>query len=112
MKLTDEDGVDGPFNKAMARAEKKDAPLIYFDPSRVRAIIETYLSDNPYRSGYGKKIPTSILMKLDDKRWHRVYVMCWSNSGSPYVLIKGEVHMLGGFDPRYLLKGAAVYSVS
>lgn len=44
-------------------------------------------------TGYGGKIPTRYMLKLN-KRWHRVYMMQYGNSGSPYVLIGGVEHLL------------------
>lgn len=35
-------------------------------------------------SGYGKRIPTEFVVRLD-KRWRRVYVCVFSNSGTLYV---------------------------
>ena len=37
-------------------------------------------------SGYGRKIPTSYMVKLPDSpRWRRVYCCIFSNSGTCYV---------------------------
>lgn len=60
---------------------------------------------NPYPSGYGRKIPTRYMLKLG-KRWHRVYMMQYSNSGSAYVLLKGEERFLHS-DVEHALEGAA-----
>jgi hypothetical protein len=38
-------------------------------------------------SGYGRKIPTDWMIQLG-KRWHRVYVCCYSNSGTAYIQTK------------------------
>jgi len=40
-------------------------------------------------SGYGKKIPTSYMIKYNN-RWHRVYSCIFSNSGTNYIIVKGE----------------------
>ena len=40
-------------------------------------------------SGYGSKIPTSWKARIG-KRWYRVYCMVYSNSGTCYILIRGE----------------------
>lgn len=38
------------------------------------------------RSGYGRRIPTEIVVKLPESpRWRRVYVCIFSNSGTAYV---------------------------
>lgn len=39
-------------------------------------------------SGYGGKIPTSRMVKVDG-RWRRVYVACYSNLGTAYI-VKGK----------------------
>lgn len=42
-------------------------------------------------SGYGKKIPTTRMVKLPgDTRWRRVYCCIFSNSGTCYVIHKGK----------------------
>jgi len=78
-----------------------DPKVTYLDPKRVTGKQQTEAPRNRSVSGYGKKIPTSWLLQLDGERWHRVYVVCYSNSGSAYVLIKGEAHYLGTFDPAH-----------
>lgn len=42
--------------------------------------------------GYGSKIGTDYMIRLKGKgeRWRRVYAICYSNSASHYVIIKGE----------------------
>lgn len=35
-------------------------------------------------SGYGKRIPSEWLVKFNGK-WRRVYVICYSNSGTAYI---------------------------
>lgn len=51
-------------------------------------------------SGYGNKIPTQWEIKIGS-RWHRVYVIQWSNAGSAYVIVGGKRLFLGSFDPAY-----------
>lgn len=43
-------------------------------------------------SGYGKHLTSSWMVRLtpQTKRLRRVYVACFSNSGSPYVTVNGE----------------------
>jgi hypothetical protein len=42
-------------------------------------------------SGYFSKMPTDYMVKLEgSNRWHRVYTMCYSNSGTNYVIFRGE----------------------
>ena len=51
---------------------------------------------NRSRSGYGSKLPTSLQLRIDS-RWHRVYVVCWSNAGTAYVVKGGErLYIEGG----------------
>ena len=38
------------------------------------------------RSGYGSKLPTHHLIRLNG-RWRRIYCCIWSNSGTAYVEI-------------------------
>jgi len=46
-------------------------------------------------TGYGSKIPTRYMLKMDN-RWYRVYCICYSNSGSLYVLKNKETLYLNG----------------
>lgn len=46
-------------------------------------------------TGYGSKLSTSIVIQLSDKRWRRIYVCCYSNSGSAYVIVKGKRKYIG-----------------
>lgn len=61
------------------------ADLTYLDLSRVTAYRVTAPLISRSRSGYGNRVPTSMMLQLDGKRWYRVYVVCWSNSGTAYV---------------------------
>ena len=37
-------------------------------------------------SGYGRKIPTTHMVRFPgNPRWRRVYCCCWSNAGTCYV---------------------------
>jgi hypothetical protein len=40
-------------------------------------------------SGYGSKLTTSHRIKVDG-RWHRVYVRCYSNAGTAYIIKGGQ----------------------
>ena len=44
-------------------------------------------------SGYGRKIPTRYLIRWHG-RWRRVYVACFGNAGTPYVVINGKTSNL------------------
>lgn len=37
-------------------------------------------------SGYGRKIPTRFMVKVEN-RWHRVYAICFSNAASLYTVV-------------------------
>ncbi len=41
------------------------------------------------RTGYGSKLPTTTQLRIGS-RWHRVYMVCWSNSGTAYIVKGGE----------------------
>lgn len=73
----------------------------YLDPANVIEKRQTKAPPNRRADGYGNKIPTSWELRLKDKRWRRVYVICWSNAGSAYVRVKGELLFLGTYDPSY-----------
>jgi hypothetical protein len=75
--------------------------LVYLDSARVTAKRQGTPPRSRSRTGYGPKEPTSWELQIDGKRWHRVYVMIWSNSGSAYVLVKGVTHFLGSYDPSF-----------
>lgn len=71
----------------------------YLDPAEVLATRQTEPPPNRSRTGYGSKLPTSWELRLKDKRWRRVYVVCWSNCGSAYVRCGGRNLFLGTYDP-------------
>ena len=44
-------------------------------------------------TGYGSKLPTRFMVKVDNglsMRWYRVYSVCHSNVSSEYIVIRGE----------------------
>jgi hypothetical protein len=46
-------------------------------------------------TGYGRKLTTSRVLRIKgEKTWRRIYVVCYGNSGSAYVIIKGETFYL------------------
>jgi hypothetical protein len=71
----------------------------YLDPNQVTAVRQTAPPPNRSRTGYGSKIPTSWMLEIDG-RWHRVYVVVYSNSGSAYVTVRGKDLYLGSYDPK------------
>ena len=72
----------------------------YLDTKRVTRARWTPRPLDRSRTGYGSKLPTSLLLQLDGRRWHRVYVMQWSNAGTAYVLSAGKRLLLeSSYDP-------------
>jgi len=45
------------------------------------------------QTGYGRKIPLRTMLKLSDNKWHRVYMVCYSNNGTPYVQWQGKKYI-------------------
>jgi len=45
------------------------------------------------QSGYGSKIPSEFKTKIGN-RWYRIYYMIYSNSGTPYIISKGETYIV------------------
>ena len=41
-------------------------------------------------TGYGKKIPTSKMVRLEGKKWYRVYCAIFSNAGTCYIMLGGQ----------------------
>jgi hypothetical protein len=78
--------------------------VAYTDPAKVTdARSDDVAPRNPNVSGYGGKIPTAHWVHYN-ARWHRVYVMIYSNSGTAYILVKGERLVLDT-DTEYRLSG-------
>lgn len=58
-----------------------------------------------YRTGYGSKIPTSYMVKLENHaRWYRVYGHCFGNGSTLYVISQGKQLLINGLDISELLK--------
>ena len=46
---------------------------------------------SPYRTCYGRKIPTQHMIRLKGERhWRRVYVACFGNAGTAYVSVGND----------------------
>ena len=62
-------------------------PVQYLERSEVLAakIADTPRYDGHQADGYGRKIAMRYMVQTTDKRWHRVYCVCFSNSGSCYI---------------------------
>ena len=63
--------------------------LTYTDPAKVSDHTTTAQPVNPYVSGYGSRIPTRHMIRYEG-RMRRVYVACYGNSGSAYIIVNGE----------------------
>ena len=51
--------------------------------------------------GYGRKIPTNRLIRLEgEKRWRRVYAICFSNCASHYIMIGGDAYYIHDGDVK------------
>ncbi len=62
----------------------------YLDTRKILDARQTKTPVNRSRTGYGPKLPTSWQVQLRDKRWRRVYVVCYSNSGTAYIHVGKE----------------------
>jgi hypothetical protein len=71
----------------------------YLDPNTVTETRRTEAPRNRNASGYGNKIPSEWLVKVGG-RWHRVYVIQYSNAGSAYILQKKQRVWLGSYEPK------------
>jgi hypothetical protein len=84
---------------------KQDRMVIYTDPALVTGTRQTGVPNGRRSvSGYGGKIPTCHMLRYAG-RWRRVYVMCYSNSGTAYVIVSGAVHVLD-IGTEYMLEGS------
>lgn len=77
--------------------------ITWLDP----ALVQAYSNHgqpprNPYRTGYGRKIPTGYSLRIGN-RWHRVYAMCYGNLATLYVL-KGGDELVLGTETEYVLE--------
>ena len=67
-------------------AETKFKLVIYLDHTTIAA---TKMTAAPLsgrtQSGYGSRLPTSRMIKLDNGRWHRLYAICSSTAASFYI---------------------------
>jgi hypothetical protein len=42
------------------------------------------------QTGYGKRLTSSLVVRLADGRTRRVYITCYSNAGSGWVVLDGR----------------------
>lgn len=47
-------------------------------------------------SGYGSKLTSSRCVVLPDGRVRRIYVTCWSNAGTAWIVLDGKRRYLMG----------------
>ena len=62
--------------------------IVYLDPRMIMRAKITEAPPNRNVMGYGNKIPTRFMVKLDRgsrSQWQRVYAICYSNAASYYV---------------------------
>lgn len=59
-----------------------------FKTERVAAK-RTAMPRNPYRTGYGARVPTSLMVWFNG-RWRRVYCAIYSNNGTTYIREKSK----------------------
>lgn len=68
--------------------------LTYTDPALLGSVT---ITETPkagvLTTGYGPLIPTCYMLHYAGQK-RRVYVMNYGNAGTPYVMVKGEQHIL------------------
>ena len=74
----------------MSLITTQDNDLRYLDHGAVIDMKTTVQPVTRMATGYGAKLPTRYMLKAGGQ-WRRVYVMQYGNSGSPYVIVQGEV---------------------
>lgn len=62
----------------------------YLNPAFILGADKTGAPRHNSASGYGCKIPTRHRLHCADGKTRRVYVICYSNAGSAYVLVGGQ----------------------
>ena len=64
---------------------------LYIEPSNVKESMTDWqrLGLSYTASGYGAKIPSSRMVRVG-KRWHRVYVTCYSNAGTAWIVLNKQ----------------------
>jgi len=77
-----------------------ESKVEYLDPSLVIDRKQSEPPLNRSRTGYGGKIGSSWELKLIDNKWHRVYIMQWSNAGTAYIMFRGRRLLLGSYSPE------------
>lgn len=63
-------------------------PVLDVDPSINLRRVEAPRTRNV--SGYGRKLPTGYMVRVFNRRWHRVYMAQYGNAGTAYIIHKGK----------------------
>lgn len=45
-------------------------------------------------SGYGKRLTSARMVRLSNGREYRVYVTCYSNSGTAWIKVRGQIYIV------------------
>ena len=77
-------GTDPLFE--VAKLGPRAGELVHLDIGVTACIRDNVAPRNYIRTGYGKKMPTAYRVRTIDQRWRRVYVACYSNGGTTYVM--------------------------
>ena len=86
--------------------------VAYTDPTHVSAVamspLAHHITGRSYTAtGYGRKMPTRYMLRYQDAtdqypRWRRVYVACYSNAGTAYIIVDGTWRVLDGHTEHVL----------
>lgn len=70
-------------------------PILYLNDNLVSEVKLTKPPFHRTTTGYGAKIATPYMIRhATSKRWHRVYMMVYGNSGSSYIERGGKKYFL------------------
>ena len=74
------------------------------DANQIVAVKTTKEPFSRSQTGYGAKLPTRFMVQLEDKQWRRIYVACYSNSGTAYVQTKADKFCVFTPDAEYKIQ--------
>jgi len=81
----------------------------YTDYTKVESVVlDLYPPKWRTATGYGDKVPTPFRIKYEG-HWRRVYMIQWSNVGTPYILCKKNKLLLDS-TTEYLLTEGVILS--
>jgi hypothetical protein len=85
------DGSTVYYRGHQARVEVEHPERISLSDHEVKTVMLPWQKQGLQQTatGYGGKLTTSKMVKYNG-RWQRVYCMCYSNSGTCYILVKGK----------------------